>query len=40
MAHPPGEEGMTPLVVFLIGITVIVVIVGGFIAWKEKKKTT
>lgn len=39
MAHPPREENMNPIVVFLIGIVVIVFIVGGVIAWIERKKT-
>lgn len=31
---------MNPIVVFLIGIVVAVVIIGSFIVWKEKKKIT
>lgn len=31
---------MNPIVVFLIGILIAVLIVGAVIVWKEKKKTT
>jgi len=31
---------MNPIVVFLIGILVAVLIVGAVIVWKEKKKTS
>jgi hypothetical protein len=40
VAHPPREEGMNPIVVFLIGIAVIVLIVGAIIVWKDRKKPT
>lgn len=38
MANCPREGSMTPLVVFLIGIAVIVVIVAGVVVWLERKK--
>lgn len=31
---------MNPIVVFLIGIAVIVLIVGAIIVWKDRKKPT